>query len=427
MNEAKKEITPSPKKKSPIVRPQNIKFGNNSPLKGGPGPGNGGYNSNGASNYGPDNNNRNYNRNNRNNDENKVDNKIDQLIMKYQPPKNDPMQRPEIIPKLKNVALLVKKIYYEVYKDKVGEYPKGYIEGVIRDYEKIRTLRYNEMKKKTNDKFGLKGLRSSAIVAVLMYCSFIGDNNPIPAPVYLAYVNDAIKRKGFKLKKKIPREKNYVWHGKKKGIPKVTRWKPPKEEKSEKKENKKIDMDFSTVSMKMFDEYRTSDKKGIKKYIMKLTLGQRCYKNKVHASQFVHLMGRMRMGFSEQMIKECRDVCEEIVKKKILDSMSVPSGTIALSAMLFTAVKNDLPVTKEMFGVPNIPEVTLLRHYKKIAETIEGDVRLEPFKPETKKREAKKIEPKKKKSSPSPKKKHIPRTKPKIPRGPQEDYKILVE
>lgn len=426
MNEAKKEITPSPKKNSPIVRPQNIKFGNNSPLKGGPGPGNGGYNSNGASNYGPDDNNRNNRNNNRNNIENMADNKIDQLIMKYQPPKNDPMQRPEIIPKLKNVALLVKKIYYEVYKDKVGEYPKGYIEGVIRDYEKIRTLRYNEMKKKTNDKFGLKGLRSSAIVAVLMYCSFIGDNNPIPAPVYLAYVNDAIKRKGFKLKKKIPREKNYVWHGKKKGIPKVTRWKPPKEEKSEKKENKKIDMDFSTVSMKMFDEYRTSDKKGIKKYIMKLTLGQRCYKNKVHASQFVHLMGRMRMGFSEQMIKECRDVCEEIVKKKILDPMSVPSGTIALSAMLFTAVKNDLPVTKVMFGVPNIPEVTLLRHYKKIAETIEGDVRLEPFKPETKKRKVK-IEPKKIKSGPSPNKKPVPRTKPKIPRGPQEDYKILVE
>lgn len=423
MNQAKKEMTPSPqkvKKKSPVVIPQNIKFGNNTPYKGGPGPGNGGYNSNGASDYGPDNNNMN---NNRNNDENKVNNRIDQLIMKYQPPKDDPMQRPEIIPKLKNVALLVKKIYYEVYKDKVGDYPKGYIEGVIKDYEKIRTLRYNEMKKKTNDKFGLKGLRSSAIVAVLMYCSFIGENNPIPAPVYLEYVNDAIKRKGFKLKKKIPREKNYVWHGKKKGIPKVTRWKPPKEEKPEKKENKKIDMDFSTVSMKMFDEYRTSDKKGIKKYIMKLTLGQRCYKNKVHARQFVHLMGRMRMGFSEQMIKECKEVCEEIVKKKILDPMSVPSGTIALSAMLFTAVKNDLPVTKKMFGIPNIPEATLLRHYKKIAETIEGDVRLEPFKTEPKKRRESKMEKNPVKVN-SPKK--SPK-KPKNPRGPQEDYKILVE
>jgi hypothetical protein len=426
MNQAKKEITPSPQKvknKSPIVRPQDIKFGNNTPFQGQGGMGNNRDNNNGASNYGQNNNNR-----NNNND----DNKINQIIMKYQPPKDDPMQRPEIIPKLKNVALLVKKIYYEIYKDKVGEYPKGYIEGVIRDYEKIRTLRYNEMKKKTNDKFGLKGLRSSAIVAVLMYCSFIGENNPIPAPVYLAYVNDAIKRKGFKLKRKIPREKNYIWHGKKKGIPKVTRWKPQKEGKPEKKESIKIDMDFSTVSMKMFDEYRTSDKKGIKKYIMRLTIGQRCYKNKVHASQFVHLMGRMRMGFSEQMIKECREVCEEIVKKKIIDPMSVPSGTIALSAMLFTAVKNELPVTKETFGIPNIPEATITRHYKKIAESIEGDVRLEPFKTEPKKKKQSKTEKKTVKVN-SPKKiplkitPRCPPRKPTNPRGPQEDYKILVE
>ena len=131
----------------------------------------------------------------------------------------------------------------------------------------------------------------------------------------------------------------------------------------------------------------------------------------------------MRMGFSEQMIKECKEVCEEIVKKKILDPMSVPSGTIALSAMLFTAVKNDLPVTKKMFGIPNIPEATLLRHYKKIAETIEGDVRLEPFKTEPKKRRESKMEKNPVKVN-SPKK--SPK-KPKNPRGPQEDYKILVE
>lgn len=424
MNQARDEIG-VPKKEEKEIRPTQIIFGDFP----------GGLEGNKNSNAGSENNRNNINGlNNRNNNEEDRDNNI---IMKYQPPKDDPFFYPEIIPKLKNVALLVKNIYYEVYPEKVGEYPKGYVEGVIRDYEKIRTLRYTEMKKseKSNDKFGLKGLRSSAIVAVLMYCSFIGDNNPIPAPVYLHIVNNAMKRKGFRaVKKKIPREKDYIWHGKKKGIPKVTKWKPPKENKPNKENKpKKPDMDFSTVSMKMFEDYRTSDKKGIKKYIMRLSIGKQCYRNKVRPMMFVHFMGRKRMQFSEKLINETKKLCDEVEKKKIIDPKTVPSGTIALAVMLFMAVKNGLHVTKEMYGIPNIPEVTLLRFYRDVAKSniIEHNVPLDPFKEAKPMKQAKPVKQVQqvKKDKKSPVKVKSPSVKPKQvkKRVPQEDYKILVE
>lgn len=313
----------------------------------------------------------NYKDNIENNREQEVFDDIKKIVMKYQQPRDDPFYRPNVIEKLKNVSVLVKKIYYEIYPNKVDEFPKELIKGITYDYERVRTARYRDMKKteKSDDKYGLKGLRSSAIVAVLFYCSLITSQNPIPVPVFLNYVNDAIRRKGFRVKKKIPRDTGYVWKGKKKGIPKVTHWKAPKEPGVNEKVDKgpKKDIDFSTVTMKMFEDYRTNDKKGIKKYITRIT--GLCYKNKVKASQFVHVIGRSRMGLSEDAIADTKKLCDEIEAKKILDPKTIPSGTIALASILFTMMKYELPVTKDMFGVPNIPEVTLVRFYNKIVDS----------------------------------------------------------
>ena len=264
----------------------------------------------------------------------------------HQRPRDDPLYRPNIIEKLHNIGLLVKKIYYEIYPMKMGEYPKDLIKGVQSDYEKIRTKRHKEFIKsksiKSDDKYGMKGLKASVVVAVILYCYFISMNNPIPAPILISYVNKAVTR----------------------GIGGI-----------------RVDSkDYVQMTYQQFEDYRVNEKKGIYKYIK--SLRKDCYRNGRQPYEFVHFISRIRMGLDEQTIKEIQDLAKKVHKEKVFKE-SVPSGTIALVCILAIMKKKNMPVKLDMFGT--IPESRLLRLYKilvdsKLIQGLNNNEQMNPFK-----------------------------------------------
>lgn len=283
---------------------------------------------------------------------NDVINTAEQVIMEYQAPKNNPFYRPEIIAKLANIGLLVSQIYDEIFPLQVNTYHGSFIKGVIKTYEDIRLVRYKELVKKnpkTNDKYGMKGLKSAVIVAVILYCTFIFENRPIPAPMLIKYVNTAIDRKGV-LKRKV-----------KKGQETIKR-KPQTMQK---------------ITLQMFDTYRTNDKKGIYKYIKKLA--PKCYKNNVKPENFVPFISKTYFKLTEEELKETIKLAKRSVD--VFDETK-PSGTIALVCILYTMAKNKKlkGMTHQDFGV--LSQQQLLTHYKTLINSgIVEKLPLNPFKP----------------------------------------------
>lgn len=272
---------------------------------------------------------------------NDVINAANNVVMQYQPPKDDPFYRPNIISTLANVGLLVKQVYNEIYPLKVDTYPEQLIKGVLKTYEEIRFARHKELKKKnpnSNDKHAMKGLKFASIVAVILYCTFIFDNTPIPAPMIVKYVNTAIDRKGAMKKRK--------------GKPQM----------------------MQKITLSVFETYRTDDKKGIYKYIKKLA--PKCYGTNITPDNYVNLVGFQYFKLSQSQVSQAKKLAKESAK---YFKSNVQNGTIALVCIMYVMAKNKMlnKMTYKDFG--ELPEKTLLSHYKTLLEG-KGENMHNPFK-----------------------------------------------
>lgn len=248
------------------------------------------------------------------------------IVMEYQAPRNDPFYRPNIIESLTNIGTLVRKIHDIIYPLKIDTYPKELIQGVQKTYEQIRIARYNSKKTTIkDDKFGMKGLKSPVVVAVILYCTFIFDNIPIPAPMLINFVNKAIASTGVK---KVKRKTNTM----------------------------------KKITMQSFETYRTNDKKGIYKYIKKLQ--PKCYGKNIHPSQFIPFVSKIYFNLTQSKINEAQELSNNVVKENLF-KLSIPAGTIALVCILYVMAKHDLLVNYKTsdfgdFGYKN----SILTHYR---------------------------------------------------------------
>lgn len=278
---------------------------------------------------------------------NDVINAAEEVVMQYQPPKDDPFYRPNIVTTLANIGLLVKQVYHEIYPMKVDTYPEQLIKGVLKTYEDIRFARHKELKKKkpnSNDKHAMKGLKSAAIVAVILYCTFIFDNTPIPAPMIVKYVNTAIDRKGAMRKRK----------GKQK-TPQI----------------------MQKITLNVFETYRTDDKKGIYRYIKKLA--PKCYGKNIPPENYINLIGFQYFKLTQPHVMEAIKLAKDSAK---IFKSNMQNGTIALVCILYVMAKyNKLNnMSHKDFG--ELPEKTLLGHYKTLLDSGKVNEKLvyNPFK-----------------------------------------------
>lgn len=259
------------------------------------------------------------------------------IVMLHQAPKNEPFYHPEVIQTLQHVILLVKKVYHEIYPMKLNTYPKGTIDATLSVYNKIRELRAKDLAKKGskgNNKNGMKGLKMPAVVAVILQCIFLNDNNPIPSPLIIYYVNKALSRGATSLKT------------------------------------------YKLITMKNFEDYRLDAKKGLRSYIQRVS--PRCYNNIIGPENYIHLSARLLYSLEEPMIKQAQKLAREVEQKRLFKE-TVPSGTIALACLLVTCVKNDIKVIKSKFGIPHIPETTLVKMYNTIVSEFKYDLNKTPF------------------------------------------------
>ncbi len=92
-----------------------------------------------------------------------------------------------------HIAKYVKDVYFTMYPEKEGDvYPSSWINTVIGYYSRIRVFRAKMLK--SNPKDAMKGLNKFIVIGCIIRCHLVKENIPLPVPMLLNYLNQALKR-----------------------------------------------------------------------------------------------------------------------------------------------------------------------------------------------------------------------------------------
>lgn len=203
------------------------------------------------------------------------------------------------------VVQFVTYVYYTMYPTKDGDvYPSHWKEGVVYGYQQIRKerakIRGSEMKD------GMKGMRLQIVVACLLYCTLIQEQESLmPVPIFLKYINSALKR--------------YVTKN-----------------------------DQKPIDMKTFERYRTESKPkgvGIKPYLKKRL--PRCYHD-IEPEDMIQFTGFSLLSLRRPEVFRARRIAQ-YGKKGFSDTE--PPSYIALGALYIVAIQNGVAISHNDFGI----------------------------------------------------------------------------
>ena len=203
------------------------------------------------------------------------------------------------------VVQFVTYVFYEMYPMKDGEvYPSAWKEGVVYGYQKIREARAKQRKSATKD--GMKGLRLHIIVGALLYCTLVQSKEALmPVPIFLQYLNNALKR--------------YLT-------------------KNDRKE----------IDIKTFERYRTESKLkgiGIKPYISKVL--PLCYRD-LEPEDMVQFTGFSKLKLKRPEVFRARRIAD---KSKGYFNDTEPPSYIAIASLYMVGIQNGLNVNGKFFGI----------------------------------------------------------------------------
>ena len=207
------------------------------------------------------------------------------------------------------VVQFVTYVYYTMYPMNEGDvYPAAWKDGVVYNYQKIRAERAKL--RKSDTKNGMKGMRLQFIVGVLLYCTLIKQQeNLMPVPVFVKYLNLALKRYNTK-------------------------------------------EDRKPIDLQTFERYRTESKPkgiGIKPYLKKVLPS--CY-NDIEPENMIQFVGFAMLSLKRPEVFRARRIAE--AAKQSFSNITPPSN-IAIAALYIVAMQNNVRVTHDDFGI------TLLR------------------------------------------------------------------
>ena len=225
------------------------------------------------------------------------------------------------------VVQFVTYVYYTMYPMKEGDvYPAAWKDGVVYGYQQIRKERAKI--RGSNVKEGMKGMRLHVVVACLLYCTLIHSQEALmPVPVFLKYLNTALKR--------------YVTQN-----------------------------DRKPIDIKTFERYRTESKPkgiGIKPYLKKHW--SRCYRD-IEPEEMIEFTGFSLLSLRRPEVFRARRIAEN-AKRGFSDTE--PPSNIAIGALYIVAMQNSLDVTHDDFG---ITEYKLKQSVSKILEAGENSKKL---------------------------------------------------
>lgn len=202
------------------------------------------------------------------------------------------------------VVQYVTYVYYTMYPTKAGDvYPSHWKEGVVQEYQKIRKARAKLRRSEIKD--GMKGLRLHIVVGVLIYCTLIASKIAIPTPIFIKYLNTALKR--------------YLKKG-----------------------------DTKEIDLQTFERYRTDNKPkgiGIKPFLKKAA--PLCYAD-LEPEDLIEFTGFSLLGLKRPEVFRAKRIALN-GKKGFSDTE--PPSYIAIGALYIVAIQNNLPITHEEFGV----------------------------------------------------------------------------
>ena len=202
------------------------------------------------------------------------------------------------------VVQYVTYIYYTMYPTKRGDvYPSNWKDAIVYGYQKIREARAKIRKSSIKD--GMKVLRLHIVVGTLLYCILIQDNIAIPVPIFLKYLNNALKEY---LTKTVPKE----------------------------------------INVQTFERYRTESKPkgiGIKPYLKKGLPG--CFKD-VEPEEMIEFTGFSLLKLKRNDVYRAKRIAKQ-AKRGFLDTE--PPSYIAIASLYIVSIQNGHNVTHDNFGI----------------------------------------------------------------------------